>query len=134
MVAEVNDLIGEGLQAPFRHRVADVNILLESLKRRFTLDTGFGPCVSETAEVMLKDVVETADLQSRKHHAVNSDGLFGVSEVRVFDDRHEGKEHMAFISAAAGGDARAKVKLFDLVYFMTGEANMRVLSDPTEVR
>ena len=134
MVAEVNDLISEGLQAPFRHRVADVNILLESLKRGFTLDTGFGLRVSETAEVMLKDVIETADSQSREHHAVDSDGLFSVSEVRVFGDRHEGKEHMAFISAVTGGDACAKAKLFDLVYFMAGEANMRVLSDLTEVQ
>ena len=134
MVAEANDLISEGLQAPFRHCVADVDILLESLKCGFTLDTGFGPHISETAEVMLKDVIETAGLQSREHHAVNSDSLFSVSEVRVFGDRHEGKEHMAFISAAAGGDACAKAKLFDLVYFMAGEVNMRVLSDLTEVQ
>ena len=134
VVAEMNDLISEGLQASFRHCVADVDILLESLKCRFTLNTGFGLHISETAEVMLKDVIETADLQSWKHHTVNSDSLFSVSEVRVFDDWHEGKEHMAFISAAVSSDVCTKVKLFDLVYFMTGEVNMRVLSDLTEVQ
>ena len=134
MIAEMNDLISEGLQAPFRHCVADVNILLESLKCRFTLNTGFDLHISETAEMMLKDIIETADLQSWKHHAVDSDSLFSVSEVRVFDDRHEGKEHMTFISAAAGSNVCINVKLFDLVYFMTGEVNMRVLSDLTEVQ
>ena len=54
--------------------------------------------------------------------------------MKVFDDRHEGKEHMTFISAAVSSNACIKVKLFDLVYFMTGEVNMRVLSDLTEVQ